>query len=168
MKDNDRFLGANPKTSTRFDRNFSITDYLRINVGAELGLPLVSASGLYRRKKSFFARKRWALGMMNQTARYTLFMPLLARDTLRILRDIKFVSDIRAKDRPSRSGHTVVGGFAGGLGASLHRCPPVSTSWLDTYSETCIALRTPTAQCVILGRHSNCVCVANITSIRRV
>ena len=44
MKDNDRFLGANPKTSTRFDRHFSIMDYLRINLGAERGLPLVSAT----------------------------------------------------------------------------------------------------------------------------
>lgn len=43
FKDNDRFLGANPKTSTRFDRHFSIMDYLRINLGAERGLPLVSA-----------------------------------------------------------------------------------------------------------------------------
>lgn len=46
FQDNDRFLGANPKTSTRFDRHFSIMDYLRINVGAERGLPLVSAATL--------------------------------------------------------------------------------------------------------------------------
>lgn len=43
LKDNDRFLGANPKTSTRFDRNFSIAEYLKVNLGAEKGIPLVSA-----------------------------------------------------------------------------------------------------------------------------
>lgn len=41
-KDNDKFLGYDKKTSTRFDRNFSISDFLRINVGVEVGLPLVS------------------------------------------------------------------------------------------------------------------------------
>lgn len=41
-KDNDRFLGYDRKTSTRFDRNFSISDFLTINVGTEVGFPLVS------------------------------------------------------------------------------------------------------------------------------
>eukprot|EP00904_Undaria_pinnatifida_P008489 jgi/Undpi1/4770/HiC_scaffold_18.g08123.m1 len=44
-KDNDRFLGANPKTSTRFDRNFSITEYLKVNLGAEKGIPLIAKYG---------------------------------------------------------------------------------------------------------------------------
>lgn len=43
-QDNDRFLGLDPKTSTRFDRNFSISDFIRINVGTEIGLPLVSGA----------------------------------------------------------------------------------------------------------------------------
>lgn len=42
-KDNDRFFGYDQKTSTRFDRNFSISDFLKINVGTEIGLPLVSS-----------------------------------------------------------------------------------------------------------------------------
>lgn len=40
-KDNDKFLGYDQKTSTRFDRNFSISDFLKINLGTEVGLPLV-------------------------------------------------------------------------------------------------------------------------------
>lgn len=41
-KDNDRLLGYDQKTSTRFDRNFSISDFFKINVGTEVGFPLVS------------------------------------------------------------------------------------------------------------------------------
>eukprot|EP00903_Cladosiphon_okamuranus_P014134 g13135.t1 len=44
-KDNDRFLGYDQKTSTRFDRNFSISDFLKINVGTEVGFPLVKKVG---------------------------------------------------------------------------------------------------------------------------
>ncbi len=47
-KDNDRFLGYDNKTSTRFDRNFSISDFLEINVGSEAGLPLVSCLCCFR------------------------------------------------------------------------------------------------------------------------
>lgn len=46
-KDNDKFLGYDQKTSTRFDRNFSISDFLKINVGTEVGLPLVSSPLLF-------------------------------------------------------------------------------------------------------------------------
>lgn len=46
-KDNDRFLGYDQKTSTRFDRNFSISDFLKINVGTEVGLPLVSEACIF-------------------------------------------------------------------------------------------------------------------------
>lgn len=45
IQDNDSFFGVNPKTSTRFDRNFSISDFLKINAGTELALPLVSRCG---------------------------------------------------------------------------------------------------------------------------
>lgn len=41
-QDSDKFFGVDPKKSTRFDRNFSITDFLKINVGTKLALPLVS------------------------------------------------------------------------------------------------------------------------------
>lgn len=41
-KDNDGFLGWDPKRSTRFDRDFSIADFLAINVGTEVSQPLVS------------------------------------------------------------------------------------------------------------------------------
>lgn len=41
-QDDDSFFGADAKTSTRFDRNFSITDFLKINLGTEVALPLVS------------------------------------------------------------------------------------------------------------------------------
>ncbi|CAM9913168.1 unnamed protein product [Ectocarpus fasciculatus] len=44
-KDNDKFLGYDQKTSTRFDRNFSISDFLKINLGTEVGLPLVAKFG---------------------------------------------------------------------------------------------------------------------------
>ena len=41
-QDNDSFFGVNNKTSTRFDHNFSITDFIKINLGTEVALPLVS------------------------------------------------------------------------------------------------------------------------------
>lgn len=41
QQDDDSWLGADQKTSTRFDRHFSISDWLKINLGTELGLPLV-------------------------------------------------------------------------------------------------------------------------------
>ncbi|CAM9747545.1 unnamed protein product [Pylaiella littoralis] len=44
-KDNDKLLGYDSKTSTRFDRNFSISDFLKINLGTEVGLPLVKKVG---------------------------------------------------------------------------------------------------------------------------
>eukprot|EP00904_Undaria_pinnatifida_P002572 jgi/Undpi1/12315/HiC_scaffold_5.g01991.m1 len=44
-KDDDSFFGINQKTSTRFDRNFSITDFLKINLGTEVALPLVAKFG---------------------------------------------------------------------------------------------------------------------------
>eukprot|EP00904_Undaria_pinnatifida_P002571 jgi/Undpi1/12314/HiC_scaffold_5.g01990.m1 len=44
-KDDDSFFGVDQETSTRFDRNFSITDFLEINLGSELALPLVAKFG---------------------------------------------------------------------------------------------------------------------------
>eukprot|EP00752_Nemacystus_decipiens_P003494 g3227.t1 len=55
-KDNDKFLGYDQKTSTRFDRNFSITDFLKINVGTEVGLPLVKKFGDKPALVSLYAR----------------------------------------------------------------------------------------------------------------
>lgn len=55
-KDNDKFLGYDQKTSTRFDRNFSISDFLKINVGTEVGLPLVKKVGDKPALVSLYAR----------------------------------------------------------------------------------------------------------------
>lgn len=44
-KDDDSFFGIDQKTSTRFDRNFSISDFLKINLGTEVALPLVAEYG---------------------------------------------------------------------------------------------------------------------------
>ena len=41
-QDDDSFLGKDQKTSTRFDHNFSITDFLKINLGTNVALNLVS------------------------------------------------------------------------------------------------------------------------------
>lgn len=41
-QDDDSWFGVDSKTSTRFDSNFSITDFLKINLGTEVALPLVS------------------------------------------------------------------------------------------------------------------------------
>lgn len=41
LQDADSHLGVDQKTSTRFDRNFSITDFVKINLGTEVALPLV-------------------------------------------------------------------------------------------------------------------------------
>lgn len=42
FQDDDSKLGADQKTSTRFDHNFSITDFLKINLGTQVALRLVS------------------------------------------------------------------------------------------------------------------------------
>lgn len=42
FQDDDSFWGKDQKTSTRFDQNFSITDFLKINLGTKVGLNLVS------------------------------------------------------------------------------------------------------------------------------
>ncbi|CAM9741720.1 unnamed protein product [Ascophyllum nodosum] len=44
-KDNDSCFGADNKTSTRFDHSFSITDFIKINLGTEVALPLVAKIG---------------------------------------------------------------------------------------------------------------------------
>eukprot|EP00904_Undaria_pinnatifida_P002573 jgi/Undpi1/12316/HiC_scaffold_5.g01992.m1 len=44
-EDADSHLGVDQKTSTRFDRNFSITDFVKINLGTEVALPLVARFG---------------------------------------------------------------------------------------------------------------------------
>lgn len=56
-KDNDKFLGYDSKTSTRFDRNFGISDFLKINLGTEVGLPLVS----------YFSSKLEVMGSVDKT-----------------------------------------------------------------------------------------------------
>lgn len=43
IQDDDSFWGADQKTSTRFDHNFSITDFLKINLGTQVALRLVSS-----------------------------------------------------------------------------------------------------------------------------
>ena len=48
LQDDDSFFGVDQKTSTRFDRNFSITDFLKINLGTEVALPLVSRQFIVR------------------------------------------------------------------------------------------------------------------------
>ncbi|CAM9282114.1 unnamed protein product, partial [Hapterophycus canaliculatus] len=55
-RDNDRLLGYDQKTSTRFDRNFSISDFLKINVGTELGFPLVAKYGDKPALVAFYSR----------------------------------------------------------------------------------------------------------------
>ncbi|CAN0224179.1 unnamed protein product [Ectocarpus sp. 6 AP-2014] len=55
-KDNDKFLGYDQKTSTRFDRNFSISDFLKVNLGTEVGLPLVAKFGDKPALVAFYSR----------------------------------------------------------------------------------------------------------------
>lgn len=43
IQDDDSFWGVDQKTSTRFDHNFSITDFLKINLGTQVALRLVSS-----------------------------------------------------------------------------------------------------------------------------
>lgn len=52
FQDDDSRLGADNKTSTRFDHNFSITDFLKINLGTKVALRLVS---VYRFSASYVA-----------------------------------------------------------------------------------------------------------------
>lgn len=42
IQDDDSFFGVDLKTSTRFDRNFGITEFLKTNLGTEVAYPLVS------------------------------------------------------------------------------------------------------------------------------
>lgn len=42
LQDDDSFFGVDLKTSTRFDRNVGITEFLKSNLGTEVAYPLVS------------------------------------------------------------------------------------------------------------------------------
>lgn len=48
-QDDDSFWGVDQKTSTRFDHNFSITDFVKINLGTKVALRLVSPLSLFPR-----------------------------------------------------------------------------------------------------------------------
>lgn len=60
-QDNDYCCGINSKSSTRFDRNFGISDWVTINLGTRLGLPLVSYdAGSHVSPEQPSSRTRWA------------------------------------------------------------------------------------------------------------
>ncbi|CAN0101125.1 unnamed protein product [Pylaiella littoralis] len=55
-EDDDSRLGADNKTSTRFDHNFSITDFLKINLGTKVALRLVKDFGSKPALVSLYAK----------------------------------------------------------------------------------------------------------------
>eukprot|EP00903_Cladosiphon_okamuranus_P006469 g6329.t1 len=55
-KDDDSFLGKDQKTSTRFDHNFSITDWIKINLGTQVALRLVADYGAKPALVSLYAK----------------------------------------------------------------------------------------------------------------
>eukprot|EP00752_Nemacystus_decipiens_P008514 g7603.t1 len=55
-KDDDSFWGKDQKTSTRFDHNFSITDFLKINLGTQVALRLVQDFGAKPTLVSLYAK----------------------------------------------------------------------------------------------------------------
>ncbi|CAM9160347.1 unnamed protein product [Ectocarpus sp. 6 AP-2014] len=55
-KDDDSFWGKDQKTSTRFDHNFSITDFLKINLGTKVALNLIQNFGAKPALVSLYAK----------------------------------------------------------------------------------------------------------------
>ncbi|CAM9157892.1 unnamed protein product [Scytosiphon promiscuus] len=55
-KDDDSFWGVDQKTSTRFDHNFSITDFVKINLGTKVALRLIQDFGAKPSLVSLYAK----------------------------------------------------------------------------------------------------------------